>query len=32
MLLWFAAAAVLCSTATVVSLRIARKKMETFEF
>src|SRR5256885_3516516 len=32
MLLWFAAAAVLCTTATVVSLRIARKKMETFEF
>src|SRR5262245_21072224 len=32
MFFWFAVAAALCATATVVPLRIARKKLETFEF
>jgi ABC-2 type transport system permease protein len=32
MLLWFAVAGALCVTATIVPLRIARKKLETFEF
>ena len=32
MFFWFAVAAALCATATIVPLRIARKKLETFEF
>ena len=32
MFLWFAIAAVLCTAATIVPLRIALRKMETFEF
>jgi ABC-2 type transport system permease protein len=32
MFLWFAVAAALCATATIVPLRMARKKLETFEF
>jgi hypothetical protein len=29
---WFVVAAALCATATVVPLRLALRKMETFEF
>ena len=32
MFLWFGVAAALCATATIVPLRMARKKLETFEF
>jgi ABC-2 type transport system permease protein len=32
MFLWFGVAAALCTVATVVPLRMARRKMETFEF
>ena len=32
MFLWFAVAAALCLTATLVPLRLARRKMESFEF
>jgi hypothetical protein len=32
MFLWFAVAAALCTAATIVPLRMARRKMETFEF
>src|SRR5213592_1148519 len=32
MLLWFGVAAALCTAATIVPLRLALKKMETFEF
>jgi len=32
MFLWFAVAAALCTAATIVPLRLALKKMETFEF
>jgi len=32
MFLWFVVAAALCAAATIIPLRMARKKMETFEF
>src|SRR5213083_325485 len=32
MFLWFGVAAALCTAATIVPLRMARRKMETFEF
>jgi hypothetical protein len=32
MLVWFAVAAALCTAATFVPLRMALRKMETFEF
>ena len=32
MLVWFAVAAALCTAATIVPLRMALRKMETFEF
>jgi len=32
MILWFGVAAALCAAATVVPLRLALRKMESFEF
>jgi ABC-2 type transport system permease protein len=32
MMVWFAVAAALCTAATIVPLRMALRKMETFEF